>query len=129
MGIPPFLIASTLNVSVAQRLVRKLCKTCKEESEVSKDVFPSNFEIPNQLKTHYKAIGCNECHHTGYQGRKAIYEIIPVTKTLIKHIKENDLEIDEYISENNIITLKGNAIDLVKQGITSIEEVYALLSD
>ncbi|PWH83977.1 type II/IV secretion system protein [Algibacter marinivivus] len=129
MDIPSFLIASTLNVSVAQRLVRKLCDDCKEEDVISSELFPSNFKIQSDLKTHYKAIGCNSCYHTGYNGRKAIYEIIPINKTLIQYIKQNELEIDTYISENNIATLKNNAIDLVKQGVTSIEEVYALLSD
>ncbi|GAB5566057.1 MAG: GspE/PulE family protein [Winogradskyella sp.] len=129
MGIPPFLIASTLNASVAQRLVRRLCDHCKEEVKVSKDIFPSHFEIPNDLSMHYKAVGCNHCYHTGYQGRKAIYEILPIDKTLINHIRDNDLEIDNYIKEHNIKTLKHNAIELIKQGITSVDEVYALLSD
>lgn len=129
MGIPSFLIASTLNISVAQRLVRKLCVNCKEAANVSKDLFPSNFEIPKYFNTHFKAIGCNNCFHTGYSGRKAIYEIIPITKTLVHNIKENDLEIDAYIKENNISTLKSNAIKLLEEGITSIDEVYALLSD
>ena len=129
MGIPSFLIASTLNVSVAQRLVRKLCNHCKTQAAISAAIFPSNFKIPSDLKTHYKAVGCNQCYHTGYSGRKAIYEIIPITKTLIYHIKQNNLEIDDYITENNITTLKSNAISLVAQGITSVDEVYALLSD
>lgn len=129
MGIPSFLIANTLNVSVAQRLVRKLCNSCKKEAHINTDLFPSNFEIPKDLKTHYIPVGCNSCYHTGYQGRKAIYEIIPITKTLVNHIKQNDLEIDNYISEQNIATLKSNAISLIKNGITSIDEVYALLTD
>jgi type IV pilus assembly protein PilB len=129
MGIPSFLIASTLNVSVAQRLVRKLCNACKKEESISKELFPSTFKIPSKLKNHYKAVGCNACYHTGYIGRKAIYEIIPINKIIVNHIKQNDLEIDDYIIESNIATLKSNALELVEQGITSIEEVYALLSD
>ena len=129
MGIPSFLIASTLNVSVAQRLVRKLCDNCKKEAPISKTLFPTGFNVPKDLKTHYQAVGCNSCYHTGYNGRKAIYEIVPITKELIHHIKQNDLEIDDYIANNKIATLKSNAIHLVKQGVTSIEEVYALLTD
>lgn len=127
MGIPAFLIASTLNVSVAQRLVRRLCSHCKKEAPVSKSYFPKNFIIPETIATHFVPEGCNYCHHTGYDGRKAIYEIIPITKTLITHIKNNDLEIDNYLEEHQITTLKGNAIALISQGITSVEEVYALL--
>lgn len=129
MGIPSFLIASTLNVSVAQRLVRKLCDECKEEVKVSKDTFPSNFKIPKDLTSHFKAVGCHNCYHTGYTGRKAIYEIIPISKTLANHIRQNDLEIDQYIKQHKIGTLKSNAVTLLKQGITSVDEVYALLSD
>lgn len=129
MGIPAFLIASTLNVSVAQRLVRKLCNVCKKEEPISNDIFPQNFIVPKTLKTHFVAVGCNSCYHTGYQGRKAIYEIIPITKALVNHIKQNDLEIDAYLTEHNIATLKTNAINLIQQGISSIEEVYPLLID
>lgn len=129
MGIPAFLIASTLNVSVAQRLVRKLCDSCKQEITISNNIFPEHFDIPKDLKTHFTAVGCNNCYHTGYQGRKAIYEIIPITKTLVNHIKHNDLEIDAYLKEHNMATLKTNAINLIQQGISSVEEVYALLTD
>jgi type IV pilus assembly protein PilB len=129
MGIPAFLIASTLNVSIAQRLVRKLCDSCKQVELISNDIFPENFSIPKDLIKHDTAVGCHNCHHTGYQGRKAIYEIIPITKALVSHIKHNDLEIEAYLNEHNIVTLKTNAIDLIKQGITSVEEVYALLID
>ena len=129
MGIPSFLIASTLNVSLAQRLVRKLCNHCKREEAISEDLFPSNFEIPKTMTSHYVPTGCSHCYHTGYQGRKAVYEIIPITKALVNNIKQNDLEIDTYIKNNNIATLKSNAIQLVKDGVTSVDEVYALLSD
>lgn len=129
MGIPPFLIASTLNVSVAQRLVRKLCNTCTEVAAVTKAVFPENFNIPKDLTKHHIAVGCSKCYHTGYTGRKAIYEIIPITKALVPHIKQNDLEIDNYLNEHHMTTLKHNATELIKQGVTSVEEVYALLID
>lgn len=128
MGVPPFLIASTLNMSVAQRLVRKLCNQCKQKEKVEKRHFPSNFDIPKSLGHHYVAVGCHDCHHTGYLGRKAIYEILPIKKELETSIKTNALEIDAYFKEHNIPTLRTNAIGLIQQGITSIEEVYALLS-
>ena len=129
MGIPSFLIASTLNASVAQRLVRKLCNNCKEKEPITSELFPSNFSIPDHIEEHYKPIGCNECYHTGYSGRKAIYEILPIDKQLMKSIKNNNLEIDNYLSKKNIPTLKQNALDLIAEGVTSIDEVYALLSD
>lgn len=128
MGVPAFLIASTLNISIAQRLVRKLCDDCKQTSAVSADVFPDGFEIPKGFIDHYVPSGCPKCHHTGYSGRKAIYEIIPITKNLVMHIKNNALEIDDYIKENKIATLRDNAFQMIKEGATSIEEIYPLLT-
>lgn len=129
MGVPSFLIASTLNLSVAQRLVRKLCDDCKKESAIDPLLFPENFMVTKDLKMHFEAIGCNTCHHTGYQGRKAIYEILPITHDLMVAIKENHLEIDDYQNEKQIGTLRDNAIQLVKDGTTTIDEVYSLLTN
>ena len=129
MGVPPFLIASTLKVSVAQRLVRKLCGNCKMKEKISKGVLPEKFSIEKEFEHHYKAIGCEECYHTGYQGRRAVYEIVPITKELTLQIKNNVLEIDDYLIEQKIETLKTNAIKLVINGETSIEEVYSLLTN
>ncbi len=129
MGVPPFLIASTLNVSVAQRLVRKLCVHCKQEEEVALNLFPEGFSKHKDIKHHNTAIGCAECHHTGYKGRKAIYEIIPITKELVVNIKDNTLDIDDYLEENNIATLQKNALQMIKDGITSVDEIYSLLTN
>ena len=129
MGVPSFLIASTLNLSVAQRLVRKLCDTCKLEVSLGASDLPPNFKPPKGFTSHFKAVGCNSCHHTGYLGRKAIYEIVPITQALQTAIKNNQLHIDEYLVEHRIDTLKTNAIQLIKEGITSIDEVYSLLKD
>tara|TARA_R110002074_G_scaffold5143_5_gene25266 strand:- start:7178 stop:8593 length:1416 start_codon:yes stop_codon:yes gene_type:complete len=128
MGVPSFLIASTLNMSLAQRLVRKLCSTCKVKSEIEPSIFPSDFKIPLDLKFHYEAVGCNACHHTGYLGREAVYEILPINQNLRIPIRENHLEIDNILNESNILTLKENAIKLIMNGITSIEEAYPLLT-
>ncbi|PRX57206.1 GspE/PulE family protein [Flagellimonas meridianipacifica] len=129
MGVPPFLIANTLNMSVAQRLVRKLCNACKQEKPIAREFFPKNFKTPPSIKKHFVPTGCDACHHTGYSGRKAIYEIVPITKTLYGPIIANELQIDEYLIKEQIATLKKNAIAMVEQGITSIEEVYTLLTN
>lgn len=128
MGIPPFLIASTLNISVAQRLVRKLCTACKQEEKLRLEILPKGFILSKKIQTHYKAVGCSNCYQTGYKGRKAIYEIIPITKELVQKIQNKELEVDAYLLENKIQTLQMNALNLVEQGITSIEEVYPLLA-
>ncbi|MFV8354975.1 GspE/PulE family protein [Flavobacterium sp. XS1P32] len=127
MGIPPFLIASTLNISVAQRLIRKLCAYCKTEDIIQNSVFPIGFKVPTTLSKHHKAVGCDRCHHTGYAGRKAIYELLPIDAILSEKIKNNQLSIDSYLEENKINTLKSNAIQLIQEGTTSVEEVFSLL--
>ncbi|RED26125.1 type IV pilus assembly protein PilB [Flavobacterium cutihirudinis] len=127
MGIPSFLIASTLNMSVAQRLVRQLCNFCKKKEEISSAVFPSGSTASKDLDFHYVSVGCEHCYHTGYSGRKAIYEILPVDGELSSLIKNNQLDIDAYLTEKNIFTLKLNALLLIKEGITSVDEVFSLL--
>ncbi len=129
MKVPAFLIANTITMSIAQRLVRKLCSHCKTQKKTETKDFPQEFDIPEEIETHYIATGCNQCYHTGYIGRKAIYEILPITKELETAIRHNELQIDDYIEEKKINTLKTNALRMVKNGETSVDEVYSLLSD
>lgn len=128
MGVPSFLIASTLNMSLAQRLVRKLCNGCKRKEAIETARFPSDFDVPSNLDFHYVSQGCNSCHYTGYQGREAVYEIIPIDKELRVSIRENRLEIDDILERSNILTLRENALALIKNGVTSVEEAYPLLT-
>lgn len=127
MGVPSFLIASTLNVSVAQRLVRKLCDSCKEETVISDEETEEYGDFQGLIHKHYKAVGCEHCYQTGYKGRKAIYEIIPIDQEMIRAIKQEVLSVDAYLEEKKIKTLKSNALTLVEQGVTTIDEVYAIL--
>ncbi len=129
MKVPAFLLANTIAMSIAQRLVRKLCPDCKTIKTSDSQDFPKHFEIPEALQQHYIAVGCDRCYHTGYLGRKAIYEILPITKELETAIRHNELQIDDYLERRNINTLQHNAIRMVIEGETSVDEVYALLAD
>jgi type IV pilus assembly protein PilB len=126
MGIAPYLLASVMNLSVAQRLIRILCPHCKTQSELDKNELPENYR---QLKiTHHSSgPGCQQCYYTGYKGRKAIYEVINITKELGEHIKHNVTEINDYLKTNKIDKLAENALKLFIAGETSLEEVYPLL--
>jgi general secretion pathway protein E/type IV pilus assembly protein PilB len=126
MGIPPYLLASTLNLSVAQRLVRLLCPHCKQPTHLSSSELPDGFRNVDITKA-YQATGCKSCYYTGYKGRKAIYEVINVTKELGEQIKLNTSHIDEYLKINNIRKLAENALDLFVCGETSLEEIYPYL--
>ncbi len=127
MDIPPFLVASTLNISIAQRLVRKLCPFCKEERTVTSADFPPKFKVTEELKSCFFPSGCSKCYDTGYSGRRAIYEIIPISNTLVDKIKNNNLEINAYLEETGIKTLKNHALELLRKGETSLEEIFNLL--
>lgn len=126
MGVPAYYIAETLNLSVAQRLVRKLCISCKKEIDIEKEELPTNLREKSQQKKHFIPIGCQECYYTGYNGRRAIYEMVPVSKELMSVLKENVHNIEEQLGVN-YERLSTKAYNLFKQGETSLEEVYSLL--
>jgi len=127
MGIPPFLVASTLNTTVAQRLVRLLCPHCKTQNDFSDQLYPKQFKPYTTVSHHYKATGCEQCYYTGYKGRKAVYEVIPIDQELSFEIKNGNMYINDQLKERGIHTLAENAFNLFSQGLTSIEEIYPLL--
>ena len=129
MGIPPFLIGTTLNGSVAQRLLRLLCEQCKHKTEtagIEKPIQANGLSMPEH---HYEAVGCQACHHTGYKGRRAIYEVLPITEELLPAIQQNEHTISAYQKEAGIATLKENAWKLFREGKTSLEEIVPFLMD
>jgi general secretion pathway protein E/type IV pilus assembly protein PilB len=127
MGVPSFLIAGTLNTSVAQRLVRLLCPDCKTEIDFDPSLFPRVFKAPRQVHRHYVAKGCASCYYTGYRGCKAIYEVIPVDAELAEYIKSGDVKVDALLQERNISTLADQAFSLFENGQTSVDEIYSIL--
>ncbi|MCB0401212.1 MAG: type II/IV secretion system protein [Flavobacteriales bacterium] len=127
MGVPSYLLANTLTLSVAQRLVRLLCPFCKEEKAFDDNLFPMNYRPPRKVETHYEAVGCDKCFYTGYKGRKAVYEVIPVDFDLAERIKNEDFNVHHILREKQINTLMDNAFELFDEGKTSIDEVYTML--
>ncbi len=127
MGVPPFLLASTINMTIAQRLVRKLCNDCKICQPLNKNEYADIKDCLDEFTTHHIAIGCNNCYFTGYAGRIAIYELIPIDHELSNMVKENVLSIDIHIHQREIDTLGSSALKLLKNGITSIDEIYPIL--
>lgn len=125
MGIPPYLIFSTLNISIAQRLVRKLCKDCKVE--LSADERKNSNMYFKKDEIIYKQVGCKKCHFTGYYGRTALYEMIPITEEYNQFINDDKIRTSDVYKTKNINTLSHNAIELVRLGITSFDEIQPLL--
>ncbi len=128
MGTPAYLLAETLNAAVAQRMVRKLCNHCKEETAININEFPKHFIMPYSIEHMYQAVGCSHCHFTGYKGRTAIYEIIEIDRELAHHIKKETGQIQDLLKERNIATLSDNAFELLAKGMTSIDEIYPILA-
>jgi general secretion pathway protein E/type IV pilus assembly protein PilB len=127
MGIPPFLVASTLNTSVAQRLVRLLCPHCKKTEAFDESLYPRQFKALRPVHQHASPVGCEQCHYTGYRGRKAVYEVLPIDRELAGKIKMQIENIDEDMKERGVKTLAENAFELFENKETSIEEIYTLL--
>lgn len=126
MGVPEYLLANTLNLSVAQRLVRTLCPQCKTTRALNKEELPKNYQGLS-LSHQHAPVGCSHCHYTGYKGRKAIYEVINITKELAENIKHNATNIDDYCKQNKISKLAENALGLFVQGEASLDEIYPYL--
>ena len=76
---------------------------------------------------HYVAVGCNDCYHTGYKGRKAVYEVIPIDEELAEVIKSSNFAVGDLLKKKGIKTLSENAFELFEQGQTTMEEIYPLL--
>ena len=128
MNVPAYLLADTLILSAAQRLVRLLCKDCKKAEDFDSKLYPPGYKPPSGIKKHYTAQGCNKCYYTGYKGRKAAYEIILSDHDLSDRIKQNDLNIDSVLKEKGVKFLKDSAFDLFINGETSIEEIYPIIA-
>ena len=137
MGIEPFLIAYAINIIVAQRLIRKLCDSCKTKvTSLDEDLLSSAGIDINELKKHtiYAAKGCDKCNKTGYRGRMAIHEALYFTKDIRQIIVRSGIEVDEekiriQAKKDGSKSLRDSGIEKVILGLSSIEEVLASTSD
>lgn len=126
MGVPSYLLANTINLSVAQRLVRVLCPHCKTSHPFAVTELPKAYHNLT-INTQYKAAGCNQCYFTGYKGRKAVYEVVNITRELAEYIKEQRTSVNDYYKQHSINTLAENVLQLFEAGETSLEEIYPYL--
>jgi len=133
MGIEPFLIASSIEGLVAQRLVRILCAKCKEPYRPEADYLKEmGFPVPEGKDfVLYREKGCDECRHTGYQGRNAIFEILLITEPIKNLIlkKASAGEIKHQAQKLGMKTLRDAGWDNAKEGLTTIEEVLRVAEE
>jgi len=127
MGIEPFLVASSVILIIAQRLVRRICQDCKEEEKVSPAILV-DLGIPTQEAESvvtYKGKGCTTCNNTGYKGRVALYEVMFVDDDVKALILEgaSATEIKKKAVASGMKTLRMSGLTKLKDGVTTIEEI------
>jgi type IV pilus assembly protein PilB len=128
MGIEPFLLASTLRVLEAQRLIRRLCKECKEPYECDRET-AIRYGLEPGIKL-YKPKGCDACRGAGYKGRVGVFEVVRITSRMAALIqaKASLAELRAAAREQGMKLLADSGMDKVREGLTGLEEVLALVA-
>ena len=134
MGVEPFLVASSISGIMAQRLLRRLCPTCKEEFKpISQDLLEVGINPRDLRGSVYrpKDGGCEECLHTGYRGRTGIYELLTISDRIRSMVVQNlsSSEIRNQAVDEGMTTLRMDGANKFLQGLTSLEEVIRITQD
>ena len=132
MGVEPFLVGTTIEGIMAQRLARRLCKHCKEPWKPRPDEVPADF--PKELLetgTIFRARGCRECRNSGYSGRVALYELLIPTDEIRRMASEkaSSIDVKRVARANGMATLRDNGWKKVGLGITSVDEVVRVAKE
>jgi general secretion pathway protein E/type IV pilus assembly protein PilB len=128
MGVEPFLVASTVEAVMAQRLVRRLCPECKQAYEPAVDELPQDFPLDEWRASRaplYRAAGCRACRQVGYRGRMGIYELLITTETVrqIAHERASTWKLKQAAMADGMRTLRQDGWRKVLVGRTTVEEV------
>jgi type IV pilus assembly protein PilB len=135
MGVPPFLVASTVNIAMGQRLVRQICSKCKTERELTLEEVASLKELIPKIsledRVFYIGKGCDACGGTGYAGRIGIREVLEVNKDIqdLVMARANAQIIKEAAIRNGMVTMLEDGFQKAKQGITTLEEVLRIIHE
>jgi type IV pilus assembly protein PilB len=133
MGVPAFNIATSVSLIIAQRLGRRLCKSCKQESDIPRDTLLAEGFSQEQIDTGftlYRPKGCDKCTN-GYKGRVGIYEVVKITENLASMIMEeaSSIKIAKQAQAEGFRTLRQSALRKVIEGVTSLEEANRVTKD
>ncbi|MCC5883401.1 MAG: type IV-A pilus assembly ATPase PilB [Halomonas sp.] len=132
MGVPPFNIASSVSLIIAQRLARRLCKQCKQPAEIPREALLQEGFTDQEVDsaTVYEAVGCKHCTH-GYKGRVGIYEVVPISNEMSQLIMRNgnSMDFDRLAREEGHPDLRRSGLLKVMQGVTSLTEVNRVTKD
>lgn len=127
MGIPTFLITATVEAILAQRLVRRICTKCREETELSQEML-MDLGIENKVtpdQKFYRGVGCDNCNNTGYKGRVGLFELMVLNDELRDMIMQNSTTDDlrDKAASHGMVTLREYGIRFVMEGVTTADEV------
>jgi type II secretion system protein E len=125
MGVEPFLVASTVEAVMAQRLIRRLCKQCKKEWKPKRDELPPDFPWDAISGSLQQPVGCRHCRQTGYMGRMGIYELMVTTDQIrqLAHDSASSWKIKQTAVSEGMFTLRSDGWLKVLRGETSVDEV------
>ncbi len=127
MGVAPFLVASSVNCIVAQRLLRRACKTCRQEIQPHPELLHELQLDPKRLSEGkiYRRVGCGECHDTGYKGRTGVYEVLQMSPKIRKMVldRNSTADIKTLGIQEGMLTLRMDALRKMLLGETTAEEV------
>jgi type IV pilus assembly protein PilB len=123
MGIEPFLVASSTVLIMAQRLVRRICRNCKEELKLSDEAMTDLGMEPGTSV--WKGRGCEKCNGTGYAGRQGLYEVMPITPEIRESIldRASTTDLRRIARRQGMLTLRDDGLLKVAKGVTTVEEV------
>ncbi len=130
MGIEPFLISSSVILTCAQRLVRRICPNCKEEFQPEPEIF-EKLAIENDGSTLYRGAGCSRCKGRGYVGRAPVLEVLPVSETIRRLVikRASAAVIKNQAISEGMKSLRMVGIEKAREGITTLEEVLRVTSE
>jgi len=152
MGVPAFLVATTTNIIVAQRLIRKICTNCIQSYKLDKQAveeLKQQLDLGNILQTlekkkiiidakrgiesllFYRGKGCKQCSDTGYKGRLGIYEVLEITEEMSELIlkKASPAELKKQAEKQDMLTIVEDGFIKAKNGITTIEEIMRVTKE
>ncbi|MCX7426316.1 MAG: ATPase, T2SS/T4P/T4SS family [Planctomycetia bacterium] len=131
MGIEPYLIGAALNMVLAQRLVRRICAKCRQDYEPARTIRKALEQMGYDFETFYRGVGCKSCRNTGFKGRIAVHELLMITDEIRDAIAASPSTgtIRRLATQNGMITLRHDGFRKVREGITTIEEIFQIVGD